>query len=249
MELVHVLRDAFELLREKPILFVPRLILTGIWSIVWLELADMLGGGLPTMHDALGILVFSLALAPIQIWVYNSYIVMVKQHRNEGIDMRSGFKAGFHRLPEGIAAYFLTALVLAVALLPGIILVTFGIVQMHLGYLAFGSLLLITTFVAVSTAFYFTPAVVVLGEESFMQNVRNSLHISQSTRTDVLGIVLFTFALLIATTATRGAFETIGLAGFLFGRFISATVSLYLLIVNPEFLLELQEQKETAAIQ
>lgn len=245
MSLRTVLADAFTMLRERPVLFLPRLAMTLVWSVFWLVLVrGLLDPVFFLQHPerVLILLGFFLVFAPVQVLVYNLYFIAVRQHSDGDIDLWTAAREGFWKLPQGIGAFLVMGMLVGVTSLPGTALIVLGVYQARLLLVGVGALLIAAAVIVVAVVFFFAPAAAVIGEESFLTNLRHGLHASREGRRDVFLITVGSFVLLIGTNAVQGALETAGIVGFFIGRLVAAVIGVYVLIVNPDLFLDVIEE-------
>lgn len=228
-------RDAFQLLRGRPLLFLPRLILTLASSALWILLADAVRNPFAASRtDLLVVAAGFLLLLPVQVWVYNAYFFIVKQ---EGWSLREAFRAGIGRVPHGIAAVLLPVVATLLLTVPGVLLIVSGIYRGVMWHVAVGAAYAVLALIVVAIRFYFVPVAAVLGTASFRENVRAGLDAAHKHRTEVTALTLFSFLLLATTVVLEGGLRQAGLIGFVAARLISAVISVYVLVLNPEFYL------------
>lgn len=238
MSLQQVLVNAFTLLRQHPRVFIPRLVMTLVWSVFWVVIIGLLENPANATFRELGIVsLFFLMMLPFQIWVYNAYFLMVKQYREDDFALVAAFKQAIWKLPHGMAAF---ALIVATAIalsLPGITALIYGTVTRLPFMQALGVLMIIVAVVGVLIFSFFAPASVVLGEQSFAQNLKNGVLAAHRERREVVLITVVSFGLLFLTQLAHSRLAFLGIVGFVLGRLIAAVVSVYFLLVNPELFL------------
>ncbi|MDY6778574.1 MAG: hypothetical protein SVU32_07955 [Candidatus Nanohaloarchaea archaeon] len=242
MALRRVLSDALTLLLEQPRIFLPRLIMTVLWSLFWIELIHGIKNPAAlTVPQAQILLGFILLMTPLQIWVYNSYFIIVRQYHDGHVSLIDAFRDGISRILEGLGAFLLGFTASLVLGLPGALLMAQGLVASNILLITVGVIEIGFALIATTILFYFVPASVVLGENGFLHNLREGLQTGQQYRREVTLLTLLTFGLLLLTTVLEGRLKTIGTIGFILGRALSAIISVYLLIVNPKMFLQTGE--------
>lgn len=243
MRFLSVLRSAFRLLIRRPVLFIPRLLDAAVWSWFWLTAADSLTDPASmTVSQLQSMLAFLIIMLPIQVWLYNSYFIIVRQYHNDEIDMIGAFRDGLLKLPEGLGAFLIPFILGTVLAVPGTVLFTAGITTGQLPLQAAGIVLAVTAVIGTGVIFYFAPVSVVLGDNGFLQEFKNGFRASRNNTRSVLLITLISFGILGLTTVLEGGLERLGMIGFILGRLLTAVVSLYILLVNPTFLLEVENE-------
>ncbi len=241
--LKEVIVDSFGLLRRQPSLFLPKILIVGVWSFVWIYVIGLLFNPYMITLDIIAIVMgIMLFLAPFQVWVNNFYFVLVEQE-SEGRELGfyDAFIEGFMKVPRGIAAFFISIAIGLIASLPGSLIVFMGLIYQNWVVAAIGALIILITSLIITVMFYFTPVSVVVGEDAFFKDFKKGLHASSENRIEVSLIVIVSFVLLLLSNAFEGALGFLGVVGFFIGRLISAVVSVYILLMNPEFFLRVND--------
>lgn len=242
MRLRTILIEAFEMLRERPVLFLPRIVSSLVWSGFWVWLVGAVQ--YPFVLDPAlfqRVVVFLVIMAPLQVWVYNAYFVVVEQYREGTVSIMDALREGLVRLPQGLAALFIPAVVVGVGAVPGIYLAAAGVATGDIVLQLAGVVFALTVLILTGIYFYFTPVAVVLGDDSFRANFRDGLDASRENRRLVVGVTVLSIIVLALTTALEGGARAAGIAGFVLARLVHAVISVYLLVVNPEFYLSVEE--------
>lgn len=238
----QILSSSFQLLIERPLLFLPKLLDAVVWSWFWLTAAHGLTDPSSlTVPELQTMLLFLLIMLPIQIWLYNGYFIIVRQYHTDSIDMIQAFREGLIKLPEGFGAFILPFLIGTVLALPGTLLFIAGVAGGDPMLQAAGLILASLAVIGTGILFYFAPVSVILGDRGFLDEFMRGYRTSQENRHEVLLITLLSFGLLGLTTVLEGRLEQIGVAGFVAGRLVSSVINLYVLLINPVFLLEVEE--------
>jgi hypothetical protein len=242
MDLRGILISSIRMLQERPVLFLPKIVDAIIWSFFWLTAADGITNPASLTPQRLQfMLVFLIAMIPIQVWIYNSYFIIVRQHHEGDIDMVEAFREGIGKLPEGIGAFLIPFVIGSVLAVPGTILFTLGIMTGDIVFQAVGAVLAGIAVLGTGIAFYLSPVSVVLGEGSFRSEFSRGFRSSQKHRREVTIIAVLSVLLLAVTTVLEGRLEQIGTIGFILGRIGGSVINLYLLLVNPTLLLASEE--------
>lgn len=238
MTLRQVLVNAFTFLRQHPKVFIPRLAMAVVWSVFWVAVVQMFQDPYSiTLQHIFTLSVFTMLMAPLQIWVYNSYFVMVKQHRDDGPHLKEAFREGFKKLPQSIAVFALLGTMSLIFGMPGAILFLYGVMS-DLVLLQLAGLGLSGAGIAgVLIISYFAPVSVVIGEQSFFENVKAGIIASHEERHEVVLLTGLSFATLLLASLLRGGWEYLGIIGFFGGRIVAAVIGVYILVVNPELFL------------
>jgi len=239
MRATAVLRDAFAMLRDQPLLFLPRIAMTVVTSALWIMLLGAVGQPVPAALDTLlRVAALSLVVLPLQTWVYNGYFFVVARDARTPREIANAFRAGLGRLLPGVAAVVAVVMAGTVAALPGAFAASYGVVAASPLLQAAGAALAVAALLAATVLLYFVPVAVVLGDGGFVASLRRGVATSRQRRGTVTAITLLSFGVLAATLAVEGTLRDLGLAGFVVGRLLSAVASVYLIVVNPELYLD-----------
>ncbi len=223
----------------------PRIVMSLIWSIFWIGAVSLLQNPAQvTLNQFLTVTTVYLILTPIQIWVYNGYFIMVQQFNEEQLDLRAASKSGFRKIPQGLAAFLLIAATATAAGLPGLIIMMYGTVLQHLLLQVVGGILVLGAVITVIILSFFAPASVVIGHQSFVQNVKHGVYAAHRKRSAVTLITAFSFATLLLTQFLHSGLEYVGMIGFVIGRLVAAVIGVYILVVNPKLFLQTTDTVE-----
>ena len=228
-ELSRILNSSFEMLLERPVLFIPRLISTGLsTSLIVAWFSGWLG-------SILFIAVFPLvavlgAVTPVMISA-----MVEKEDRNNLLAHGVRESLSLWKPIAGLTIFtvflaFLNSLPLTLGFLASYI--TGNIVYATLG-MAVSLILLL----GVSFGLYFVP-ISIVRDGSFLRSLQNSFSTSNNNRKEVIVLTLFSLSVLVASSYFTGWLKEIGLLIFSAGRMISAVVGTYLLVVSPQYYLE-----------
>lgn len=225
MQLTGVLKESLAMLRQKPRLFLPRFISTGISTVWFLGFFESLGN--PFMY----ILTMPFIVL-LGVFVSMMLADMVKIRDEPGF-LKKSFMSTVGRWKKlaGTTMFFLaTSFVMS---LPA-----------SLGFIAFSYtgnpiwlLGVAVSFLAVillSFVVYFLPISLVEKTgivESFTDSARTSF---QNSR-EVTFLLLISLGLLGIATVSQGALEGLGYAGFVASRLLSAVMTTYLFVVSPAY--------------
>jgi len=237
MRLKEPLIAAFKLLRDRPILFIPKIVISTLWSFLWIYLLQhaTTPTGLQSLPAGL-LLAAVVGLSFLQIWVYNSYFAIVEQYHADDIRLLTAFKQGLSTMPRGIAVFILLIFISTILAFPGLLIAAIGQLTGDFVLYLTGLGIAIVILLIVTIAFYFVPVSVILGDNSFLQDIKTGFAASTSNLQDVSIISIASFGVLILTGFLEGFAETAGTVSFFLLRYINSIVGVYLLIVNPEML-------------
>lgn len=228
MNLFRVMQESLELLKERPKMFVPRFVSTGI-STVWI--LSFIEFGMQNQFFYLATTPFMLVLGVfVSIMVAN----MVEQ---DTAVLKTSFIAtlGKWKAVTAIsAALFFSALVFSLPL-------SFGMISYlytgSIGLLLLGGILTLAFTIGISFLIYFLP-ITVLKHDSVVKSFRDSAGTSIKNSREVSVLLGFSLALLAVAVLSEGFLRGVGYIGFAAGRFASAAVTTYLFVVGPKFYLE-----------
>lgn len=242
MSLQEVLHDSFALLREEPVVFVPKLVSSAVGAMFWLYLLQGLSDPTQVTIDQLrNMALFFLILIPFDTWIYNSYFVIVQQYTDDEVRMLEALRTGLGRLPKGLFAMLVPVILSTVMALPAFVMISAGLVYGNTLLLGTGLVLASIVVIGTSIVFYLAPAAVVLGS-STLDDFRKGIRHSIGARREVALLTLLSFGLLAVAFVAEGALGRLGEVGFVAGRLVSGVVTVYLLVVNPELFLSLEQE-------
>ncbi|MDY6788886.1 MAG: hypothetical protein SVV03_02875 [Candidatus Nanohaloarchaea archaeon] len=224
-------------------MFVPKLVIVGIWSFYWIYLANLIFNPSLVNLDRLSFLLgLMIIMAPFHIWVNNFYFFLVEQNKERGkTDFYKGFKEGFKKIPEAAAAFILSIMIGVAASIPGILVIFAGFKGGIWSLTVLGILLMVSATLIVSVMFYFTPVSVVVGEEKFFDSFKKGLNASRENRFEVSMLVMIAFILLLFANIFEGLLGVLGIIGFFIGRLFTGVIGVYVLLINPEMFLEIED--------
>lgn len=235
MSLYKILAESFELLRDQPRFFVPRLISTSIstvWFIFVLEnyVFSFSGANFSPLQ-----IIFYLVSGPLIAFMGVFVSVMLAKMVDSGPQLRKSFRYTIMR--------FKSLMLVTLGILSASFLVatpfSFGIVLypvLGLPVLIASGAISLVIFVAISFAIYFLP--IALVESSRMvEMVKKSVSASRNNYLEVSIMLAFSLALLILAGLAQGVLETLGYIGFGLSRLISAVISTYIFVVSPKLYL------------
>jgi membrane-anchored glycerophosphoryl diester phosphodiesterase (GDPDase) len=229
MSLLKILRESFEMLLERPQLFVPRLFsatLSSLAVIGWVT-------------GNLGSLLF-LAFFPLitVLGAFTPIIVssMVKAEQDKNL-LRKGFSEALN-LWKPILGFALLTIVLGfLASIPASIGVAASYITGNIVYAAVGVSLALLITLLIAFSIYFVP-ITLLENKGIIESFRESMNTSRDNRKEVLALTFFSFAVLLVSSLVTGRLRDLGLSMFFAGRMISSIVGTYLIVVSPKYYLE-----------
>lgn len=238
---IPALTEAFALLRDRPLLFLPRLIVLTVMSGIWLWIASLFQTPQTlVIGDLYRIMAVLLLMVPIQLIVYNFYFVVVDQHNRDTIDIWEALTEAVDKLPRAGIVFGLAVTVMTLVSLPALLLIVIGYQQGATSYMLLGGIGSGIAMIVIAVLFYFTPVTVVIQDEPFMKAFRAGMDRSMSNSLPVFLITILSLVLLGIGMLMEGNLETIGMVGFVLARLVNGVVSVYLLVVNPALFYELE---------
>jgi hypothetical protein len=265
MDLARVLVDSLRLLYDKPLVFVPRLITTAIYSVVMLYLMKIAlsvneavevsdPAALRAIGVRLGVLALSIPFVYfIDIISYAMYPRIVADHQaGRKIDLKGALADSLLAWRIIIIlglALFAFAFVAAVMVFPGYYI-----------FLSTGSLLLfipslllaLAAVIAFAIVMFFVVPSAILDGHGVIESFRQSMELGLKNKVDLLKINLL-FVLLLALTMVMGANMDFGTVAsvvsagiFILVRLLEALVYTYLSVTNPMAYLAVRVNKSGA---
>ncbi len=234
---VQVLLESFRTLREKPVIFLPKLFSTFLSSLTMVWLLEYF----PTSSNASAStaalpFVFLILLGFVGVAASMMVASMVKYSGETDILKKSAedvFRRSKTVLSTTLAVVLLSFLISFPAVI-GLVMYQFsgGIIAAIAGITL--SFLLAVFF---SFASYFLP-ITLLEKDSLKKGFSASMAESRNNSREVTVLLLFSIALLGVAFASTGTLEKLGYAGFLAGRMVSAVINTYFFVVSPTYYLE-----------
>jgi hypothetical protein len=227
--IINVLTDSFQLLREEPRFFVPKLVSTFLGALWAIGLLSRTG---PLHLYALT----GLPLAAVALFVSVMLASMV-ENRESGSVLRDGFHGALVRWREILVSFFAFMLAVVVLYIPFAVGFVSYYFSGELLLLAAGIFLSLLMLVAFSFLSYFFP-ISLLQEESVLDGFRDSVSTSLGNSREVLPLTLLSFALLgVAAVTPDAGMAALGYTGFFVMRMISGVVTTYIFVVSPNYYL------------
>lgn len=224
----EVLHSSLEMLKEKPVLFLPKLLSSGIGSFWFIGFLENYGSNIHYIIS-MPFLIFMSVIVSVLV------SGMVKGI-NQGVERP--FRFALKEIRSRITTLVGTSLLLLVVTFLMSIPMSVGVFL----YFTTGSIaaivigLLITLVLSIGFGFviYFLPATLV-DKDSTIDAFKQSFRSSNENRADVTKLIIFSFGLLIVASASSGIGQTLGYIGFVLGRLVSSIVSTYLYVVSPKY--------------
>lgn len=232
MKLYEILTESFQLLREEPRFFVPRLISTGISTIWFILVFENYVLSFSGLQFSMLEMVLYLVSGPLIVLIGVFVSIMLAYMVENGPDLGEGFWYTFGRY-KSLLAVTLGILVLGVLVsLPlssGIVLYPL----LGMPFIILTALVSILLLVATSFAIYFLPIAVVENNQVFAV-LKDSVRSSRENSREVVIMLMFSLVLLAFAGLAQGSLQTLGYVGFVLSRFLSALTTTYLFVVSPK---------------
>lgn len=232
---LKVMEESFDLLLEEPRLFVPKIFSTLTASIFMILLLDKMVSS-PAVSPVEVSLMFAGLLAISVLGVYSSMMLssMVKSDERSLFTAFMDVRSRLRNVLYTAAGFLLLGT--SISILP---------VAGYLSYLTYGEafillipgLLFLAAVMAVSYASYFLP-ITLLERKGVRSAVSDSFRTSEENRNIVIGLLLFSLALIAVAMLSTGYLEKLGYAGFVAGRLVSSIVNTYIFTVSPAYYIE-----------
>jgi hypothetical protein len=217
------------MLRERPVLFVPRLVSTGLsTSLIVAWFSGWLGSFL--------FIAFFPLLAVLGAFTPVMVSSMVEKEDRENL-LRHGLYESLSLWPQIAGLTLLTAFLAFLNSLPLTLGMLATYVTGNIVYAATGIALSLVFLLGVSFGLYFVP-ISLVADGDFFKSLRSSFNASNNNRKEVVALTLFSLAVLVASSYVTGWLKDIGLLVFSVGRMVSAVVGTYLLVISPQYYLE-----------
>ena len=237
--ILKILVESLRKLRSQPLLFMPKLFSTTLSSLFLIGLIfqraalTKIDPTLLAVSMASGLFIITL------IGIFSSVMLSAMVKNSTGL--RQGFKDTAERIIQliglslGVIGF---GLVLSAVVGVGAVLttVTGSIFPLVWSIASALALMIVSSYVI-----YFLP-ITVLEQSGLRKAVDNSMRASSRNRTVVIGLLLFSLALITLAAVSTGALEGLGYLGFLSGRLLSSIVNTYLFTVSPTFYVEEREE-------
>lgn len=239
MKLYKTLVESFDLLKDQPRFFVPRLISTSISTVWFVFILENYLLGFSSMDFSMMQMLFYLASGPLIIFLGIFVSVMLARMVDEGPELKNAFIYTWGRFKSLLAV---TVAMLSVSFMISIPF-SFGIVLyplLGIPVLVLSAGLSLLMMLAVSFAIYFLPIALVESTE-IVETVKNSVKASRQNSVEVSVMLAFSLLLLVLSALAQGSLETLGYIGFALSRFMSAVVTTYIFVVSPKLYLSQNE--------
>ena len=229
MKLQNLIKESADELRERPSLFLPK-ILTSVIGSVWIL---YLLNGMEAMN--LSQMITGLAFFPLVFFLGVFSPVMVAEMIKNNYNLKQGLLKTFDKSLRLLITSVLLFVAMTIALLPAYIGLGISLLYGNHILLIIGVPITLIISGILIYGIYFLP--ITLTENSSVDSFKESFKASGESKKEVTVLVLFSFALLAITYRTTGALEVLGTIGFIVGRAISSIVSTYTVTLSPKYYL------------
>ncbi len=229
MKLQNLIKESADELRERPSLFLPK-ILTSVIGSVWIL---YLLNGMEAMN--LSQMITGLAFFPLVFFLGVFSPVMVAEMIKNNYTLKQGLLKTIDKSLRILITSFLLFVAMTIALLPAYIGLGASLLYGNHILLIIGVPITLIISGILIYGIYFLP--IALTENSSVKSFKESFKASGESKKEVTVLVLFSFALLALTYRTTGALEVLGTIGFIVGRAISSIVSTYTVTLSPKYYL------------
>lgn len=241
MKLRKLLSESLEELKNKPSLFIPKLIVSLIGSLWMLGTLYLTGNPLDTASTPnIEGLMISLALFPFIFFLGILSPVIVAEMVKNNIGLIKATKKTLKYTPKIIKVGLILVAIITLAVVPAYLGILATLSTGQLLWLVLGSIVSFTILSTVTFSLYFLP--ITLTEDSAAESLKESFKASKSSKREVSVLILFSFGLLFIAGASSDIITSLGIAGFIIGRLLSSAVTTYTVIVSPKKYMELEEE-------
>lgn len=232
MNLYRILVESFQLLKDEPRFFVPRLFSTCISTIWFILVFDNYVLNLASLQLSRLELAAYLVSGPFIAFLGVFVSIMLAYMVDNGPNLTEGFFYTINRFKSLLGVtlgIMLLGFLVSIPLFAGFILYPVLGIQFLLATAAFSFLL----FAASAFAIYFLPIAVVENSNVFA-SLKDSIRSSRRNSREVAAMLVLSLLLLAVAGIAQGALQTLGYIAFALSRFLSALTTTYLFVVSPK---------------
>ena len=230
-KLRKIFAESFEMLFDRPQLFIPRLASTGISSIL---IIGLIAGWITYTQ-------FLISFPLVAVLGAFTPVVVSSMVKNSGENvLEQGFRdaAKLWKPVMGLMLFtvflgFLNSLPLSLGLMA--FYITGNII-----FLIAGGLISLIILLAISFGLYFVP-ISIIENRSFLISLNEGFSTSKKNSKEVILLTLFSLSVLAGSSLVTGYLRDVGFAVFFLGRIASAVIGTYLLVISPKYYLEDRE--------
>ena len=225
--LYKILRDSLTLLKEKPIIFLPKLFSALVGSLWFIGLVS----------GRISLLNLLLLFGPISIIGVLASLMVASMVKQGDISLKTSFYIALSKWRQSLLLIIAFSMIGFLISLPLSIGIYWYLITGSSIILTSAAIITISLMFAFVFASYFIP-ITILEEKNFRSSIKESLNVSKSRPKEVTLLTLFSFLLLGLTTASNEYLEALGYIGFLLGRLTSSIATTYIFVVSPKYYLE-----------
>ncbi len=237
MGFISILKGAFTELFRNPVLFIPKMISVTIWILPYLYLLQQARFDLAAARVSWGTLsatALIFLISPVWLLIDSMYPVLVEQQRKK---KRLDFRAALDHVLGKFLKLFGLFLILLIAMTavstPFTMLIAFGYVYAFLPALLLGILGIAAIIFIGGIALYFVPTALILEKIGIAESLKAGFRMSKQNFSLVFWLTMASFIFLALSFFLEGTMEALGVAGFIFGRYLGGIVTVYMYVVNP----------------
>lgn len=247
MGFFSILTGAFTELRKNPVLFIPKMISVTIWLLPYLYLLQQAKFDLAAAQLSEGTLLASAAiflLSPLWVVIDSMYPVLVEQQkRGKRLDFRAALNHVLGKFLKIFGLFLVILIATTLLTLPFTLLLAFGYAFLILPALALGIFGIAAVIFVGGIALYFVPTSLILERAGIVNSFKTGFAMTQANFNLVFWLTLASFLFLALAFFLEGSLETLGVLGFVLGRYAGGVVTVYMYVVNPSAYLEIRREK------
>lgn len=225
-----ILKESFQMLKNSPEMFLPKIISSILGSLWFVGFLAEIGP----------IYLYALTAPIIGFLGFFVTVMLASMVKNRGKSNK--IKASLYETAsiwKEISLSIIGILVLMLLVqIPAILGITYFIINGSFLILIFSVLVSVVLFFGVVFLGFFFP-ISLIDQRGISQSLKDSANLSLSNKKEVTGITILAFILLgLAGLANSTLGQALGFAGFIVFRLISAVISTYIYVVSPTYYLE-----------
>jgi len=241
MKLRKLLTESLEELKNKPSLFIPKLIVSLIGSLWMLGTLYLTGNPLDTTNTPnIEGLMISLALFPVIFFLGILSPVIVAEMVKNNIGLIKATKKTLKYTPKIMKVGLMLIAAITLAVVPAYLGILATLATGQLLWSIIGSIIALGILTTVTFGLYFLP--ITLTEDSATESLKESFKASKNSKKEVTVLIIFSFSLLFIAGASSDIITSLGIAGFVIGRLLSSAVTTYTVIISPKKYMEIEEE-------
>ncbi len=231
--IINVLAESFQLLMDRPVLFVPKIV-SALIGAFWIV------GLVEFFFSGQGSLYFYAVTAPFisvsGLFAAVMLAVMVKKEDSGNI-LKEGFLGALSKWKGIAVSTAFLVLMSFLVFIPVSIGLAYFLLVGSISWLVAGFFLTMALLVIMTFLVYFFP-ISLVEKESVIRGFRDSAQTSVGNSKEVMALTFFSFVVLIlASLASNQEFRALGFASFIIMRVISGIITTYVFVVSPKYYL------------